>query len=233
MKKWFDYQIRTQALGTDYENRFGLVMNVNDELSSTFTDITSMHQSGVLETREMNIYLTEDWIDKTVASTGGEVSKEQYMAWVNEYRELVDGHGHEYIYSSNEFTDNRFTTLEEKLNDVFAKRLNLKRETLKSRIHVEKPGHYFMLHHDRNVFKNWSNKDIAYKEDETLHNTKVYVVFLDDQKMGQMMQFGLQNIHWKKGDVFYFEHQTVPHCTCNVGFDTNYIMVINGIPNDR
>jgi hypothetical protein len=233
MKQWFKYQLETQILGTDYENRFGLVTNINDELSSIFSEIVSMHESGELETNQMNIYLTEDWIDKAVASTGGDVSKEQYMEWVNEYKELVEGHGHEYIYSSDEFSKNKFTIIEEKMNEILSQKLNLKKESLRSRVHIENPGRYFMLHHDRNVFKNWTDKNVTYENDKLLHNTKVYIVFLADQKMGQMMQFGLQNIHWKKGDVFYFEHQTVPHCTCNVGFDPNYIMVVNGFANDK
>jgi len=222
MKKWFEYQQKVQSEGKDCKYDWRKETNILEYIRDDVDKIIEGFYNKTIPTADMNVYINEDWINRAVSGTQGEVTKEQYLDWLEEYKELVAGHGHTYMYDMGD--------LEKSIKTSICEKLNLKIDATGIRIHVEEPGHYFMLHLDRNKFRKWQEHDLPYAQDAELHNAKTYIIFLSDQKAGHMAQIDGTNINWNRGDVFYIEHQTISHCTANVGFDNNFVMVVNGEP---
>jgi hypothetical protein len=54
------------------------------------------------------------------------------------------------------------------------------------------------------------------------------IVFLDDQKEGQVWKQGNEYIHWKKGDCITWPWRDIPHGTCNFGHDPRPTLNITG-----
>jgi hypothetical protein len=222
MKKWFDYQMQTQVKNLDWENHVHKMPSIAEPLSEIFEKIKTGFHDGSLKSQKRNVYINQEWIRKAITGTGGEVTENEYRTWLLEYPELVMGHGHQYI---SEFGD-----FEAELYETYSKFYNLKPDTVGIRVHIEQPGQYFMLHLDRNLYNRWqvSTEEPTYKENTAYHTRNVILTFMNDQELGQMVQFGRQNITWNKGDSITFEHQSVPHCTANVGFHTNFYMAVTG-----
>ena len=226
MKKWVEYQLKTQVRNFDWENRFWHRGNLFSELGDVFSRIVKGFEDKTVPSVYENVFLREDHIKRTAASTGTDVSENEYRSWLNEYHQLMAGHGHHYI--------NDFGKDSELLKNTFAKKFNLKPETVRMRVQVEEPGKYFVVHIDRHRYRVWDNEpEVRYDKVKAQHSHNIYVTFLQDQQLGQMFQLGTKTIEWKAGDTFAWEHQSVPHCTANAGYWTNYILVTTGDPIDQ
>lgn len=226
MKKWVDYQLKTQVRNFDWENRVHHISNLNQELKDSFERIKNSVKNKTLFSEFENVFLREDHIQRTAASTGGVISENEYRSYLNEYWELMSKHGHWYV--------NDFGPDTEILYSTFISKFNLKPETVRIRLQIEKPGSYFVVHIDRHRYKVWNVNDpeVIYEKVKEQHSHNIYICFFDEQELGQMFCFGKKNIQWVSGDVYTWEHQSIPHYTANVGYHDNYILVITGEPND-
>jgi hypothetical protein len=224
MKKWVEYQLKNQVQNFDWHNKVWRVNNLADSLNHVFDAIREKFESGQLITEYENVFMREDHIRRTAASTGGEISENQYRSWLNEYFDLMAGQRHHYI---NDFFDH-----EDLIRKTFADTFDLKPETVKFRVQVEIPGRYFVVHIDRNRYKAWDQEpEMRYEKVEEQQQHKIFVTFMQDQELGQIFGFGKNTINWNCGDTVTWEHQSVPHYTANVGYHNNFMLVTTGIPN--
>lgn len=54
-----------------------------------------------------------------------------------------------------------------------------------------------------------------------------YIVFLQDQEMGQIFQVGEQYLSWKAGDIYSFPWY-MPHCTANCTAEDRFLLSVAG-----
>jgi hypothetical protein len=223
MKKWLEYQFRTQVKNFDWENRVWMVNNVAQPLGEVFDRVQQKFQAGEVSTEYENVFLREDHIQRTAASTGGEISENEYRSYLNEYFDLMAGQRHHYI------TD--FGSDEDIIRNTFANTFDLQPDTVKFRVQVEVPGKYFAVHIDRNRYKVWDQEpEMRYERVVEQQQHRIFVTFMQDQELGQMFGFGKNTINWLRGDTVTWEHQSVPHYTANVGYHNNYMLVTTGMP---
>ena len=78
MRKWVEYQLRTQQRNTDWENRLWRFENVADKLGEAFERIKQGYKDKTLSSQFENVFLREDYIARTAASTGGDVSENDF-----------------------------------------------------------------------------------------------------------------------------------------------------------
>ena len=224
MKKWLDYQFKTQVKNFDWENRVWMVNNVAEPLGQAFDNICKKFESGQVSTEYENVFMREDHIQRTAASTGGEISENEYRSYLNEYFDLMAGQKHHYI--------NNFFGHEELIRNTFASTFDLKPDTVKFRVQVEVPGRYFAVHIDRNRYKAWDQEpEMRYEHVVEQQQHRIFVTFMADQELGQIFGFGKKTLNWSCGDTVTWEHQSVPHYTANVGYHNNYMLVTTGMPN--
>lgn len=223
MKKWVEYQLATQIRNSDWDNRYQLAGNLQQDLAPAFARIIEGVETKKLTAEFENVFLREDHIKRTAASTGGEVSENEYRSWQNEYWELMSKHGHWYV---NDFGADR-----DLIYNTIAEKFKLKPDTVKIRLQIEKPGHYFIVHIDRHRYRVWNmDQEVRYEKVKEQHSHNIYITFLQDQQLGQMFGMGYGTLRWQAGDTYTWEHQSVPHYTANVGYWTNYILVTTGEP---
>jgi hypothetical protein len=224
MKKWLEYQFRTQVKNFDWDNRVWPVDNLAESLGPAFDNIREKFESGQTVTEYENVFMREDHIRRTAASTGGEISENEYRSYLNEYFDLMSGQRHHYI---NEFNGN-----EDLIRQTFADIFDLQPDTVKFRVQVEVPGRYFAVHIDRNRYKVWDQEpEMRYEQVAEQQQHRIFVTFMQDQELGQIFGFGKKTLNWSRGDTVTWEHQSVPHYTANVGYHNNYMLVTTGMPN--
>lgn len=224
MKKWLEYQFRTQVKNFDWDNRVWWVDNLAERLSPAFDSIRKKFEAGQTFTEYENVFLREDHIQRTAASTGGEVTENEYRSYLNEYHDLMAGQRHHYI--------NEFGGYEDLIRQTFADTFDLQPDTVKFRVQVEVPGKYFVVHIDRNRYKVWDQEpEMRYERVVEQQQHKIFVTFMADQELGQIFGFGKRTVNWSRGDTVTWEHQSVPHYTANVGYHANFMLVTTGMPN--
>ena len=103
------------------------------------------------------------------------------------------------------------------------------------KFHNQKPSNNVIMHiDDFTGRKNPENKDTPVSTYENTQIIQRFFIFLDDYKIGQLMQFGNTNIHqWKSGYCFTWEWKDIPHGTANVGYHDRPILVITGWVTDQ
>ena len=223
MRKWIEYQLRTQVKNFNWSDLYYKIDNLFEPLAPVFNDIQFRFDNNKVITEYENVFMREDHIKRTSASTGGDVSENEYRSWLNEYFDLMSGQRHHYI--------NDFNGYEDLIKNTFAERFDLQPDTVKFRVQVEVPGKYFIVHIDRNRYKVWDQEpEMRYEKVAEQQQHKIFITFMQDQELGQIFGFGKNTINWQKGDTFTWEHQSVPHYTANVGYHTNFILVTTGMP---
>ena len=224
MKKWVEYQLKTQVKNFDWENIVHKTNNLAEKLGPVFSRIQSEFEAGLTRTEFENVFMREDHIKRTAASTGGEISENEYRSWLNEYFELMAGQAHHYI---TDFGDDY-----DLIQQTYAETFDLQPDTVKFRVQVEVPGKYFVVHIDRNRYKVWDQEpEMRYEQVAEQQQHRIFVTFFNDQELGQIFGFGKKTLNWDQGDTVTWEHQSVPHYTANVGYHNNFMLVTTGMPN--
>jgi len=108
--------------------------------------------------------------------------------------------------------------LKEKLINIFSFR-----DDLTTFLFTQRPGQISTLHYDR-------KKDIDFglecKEEKKI---KRYIIFLHDQKEGQIFYIGGHFINWKAGDVFSWQQTGYQHGGANFGYHERPAIVVTGV----
>jgi hypothetical protein len=223
MKKWVEYQLKNQVRDFDWDYAQHPVANLAQELAPHTEYIIQGFQDESLPAFFENVFVNPDYIRRTAATTDGDVSEEQFRAWLTEYMDLVSGHGHKYI---REFGDSN-----QAVHDIVNQSFGLDPAHTRIRVQVEEPGHYFMMHLDRHKYQEWTVDDpkkYVYDKNTDFHKHSIYIIFLRDWAQGQVFQMGDNFLKWQSGDVFNWNYRNIPHGTCNFGYETNFVMVITG-----
>lgn len=223
MKKWVEYQLKNQVKDWDWDYAQYPITNLQDKLAPYSQDIIQGFEDESLPAFFENVFVRSDYIKRTSATTDGEVSEEQFRAWLTEYMDLVSGHGHKYIREFGKHTDAVY--------DLINAELDLEPGKTHIRVQVEEPGHYFMMHLDRHKYQQWEVDDpkkYVYDKNTDFHKHSIFIIFLKDWAQGQAFQMGNNFLKWRAGDVFNWNYRNVPHGTSNFGYETNFVMVITG-----
>lgn len=223
MKKWVEYQLKNQVKDRDWEYAQFPITNLQDKLAPYSQAIMQGFSDESLQAFYENVFTRADYIKRTAATTDGEVSEEQFRAWLTEYMDLVSGHGHKYIREFGNHTDSVY--------DIINTELGLEPGKTNIRVQVEEPGHYFMMHIDRHKYQEWEvddPKQYVYDKNEDFHKHSIFIIFLKDWAQGQAFQMGNNFLKWSAGDVFNWNYRNIPHGTSNFGYETNFVMVITG-----
>lgn len=223
MKKWVEYQYKNQIKEWDWDYAQHPVANLSDKLATHFEYVITSFNNESLPSFFENVFIRPDYIKRTAATTDGDVSEDQFKAWLAEYFDLVGGHGHKYIRS--------FGDSNQAIYDIVSSELGLDPTSTRIRVQVEEPGHYFMMHIDRHKYQEWEvddPKNYVYDKNTDFHKHSIYIIFFKDWAQGQAFQMGDNFLKWKSGDVFNWNYRNIPHGTSNFGYETNFVMVITG-----
>lgn len=223
MKKWVEYQLKHQVKDFDWDYAQYPCANLADKLAPHSEYIINGFNDESLISFYENVFIRSDYIARTAATTDGEVSETQFRAWLTEYMDLVNGHGHKYI--------REFGASNQAVYDIVNESLELDPASTRIRVQVEEPGHYFMMHLDRHKYQEWEVDDpkkYVYDKNDDFHKHSIFIIFLKDWAQGQVFQMGNNFLKWQAGDVFHWNYRNIPHGTCNFGYDTNFVMVITG-----
>jgi len=223
MKKWVDYQRKHQIKDWDWDYAQHPVANLSEKLSLHFDHVIEGYKNETLPAFFENVFIRPDYIARTAATTGGDVSEEQFKAWLAEYFDLVGGHGHKYIRN--------FGDSESAIYSIVSSELGLDPASTRIRVQVEEPGHYFMMHIDRHKYQEWEVDDpkkYIYDKNVDFHKHSIYIIFFKDWAQGQAFQMGDNFLKWQSGDVFNWNYRNIPHGSSNFGYETNFVMVITG-----
>ena len=115
-----------------------------------------------------------------------------------------------------------------KSNEVFLAVKNFISDFLKLRDPVIflqdlKPGGITPWHID-------GKKHLEYNlKEEEEHLVERHIIFLEDQKPGQIWQINDDFIKWKIGDILTWSQSTAPHGTANIGYHSRPVLMVTGV----
>jgi len=101
---------------------------------------------------------------------------------------------------------------------------------------VQMPGQCFYWHLDNfgGLLKKFrGDYDRAGVGDIDQRDVMRLVVFLDDQRQGQIWQQGNLLLNWKRGDCITWPWKDIPHGTCNYGHFPRPVLNVTGIVTDQ
>ena len=101
---------------------------------------------------------------------------------------------------------------------------------------VQMPGQCFYWHLDAfgGVLKN-ERGDFEKSSTSDLDQREVMrtIIFLDDQRLGQVWQQGNLSLRWSRGDCITWPWRDIPHGTCNYGHTPRPVLNITGKLTDK
>jgi len=87
----------------------------------------------------------------------------------------------------------------------------------------QRPGQMSPLHYDR-------KKHVCFDIDESeLDRIKRYIIFLDDQKEGQIFYMAGHYFSWKAGDVLSWDQIHYQHGSSNFGYEERPTLLVTGL----
>lgn len=220
MKKWYEWQLKNQVKNKNWVDIVTPVVNLSKELEWFTSFVIDGHKNKTLDCYFDNVFFRSDWTAKASDSTNGEVSESELYNWMHdsEFETLMSRQGVEYIVNFDQETDIKLRKL---LSDC----LNLDESSINFRIHIQRPGEFFALHFDRNKYGQFEIDD---PKNNYETRSKIFLIFLNDRRLGQSFHLGPAQLDWKEGDVFTWEQSDIPHGSANVGLDNRYSIIITG-----
>lgn len=220
MKKWFKWQLENQVQHSVWPTVVEPVNNLSKSLNWFKDCISDGFKNKTLHYYYDNVFYRDDWVKKASTSTNGAVDEATLHAWMHdeETQTLMDNQGVEYIV---EFP----AGVNERLMQTLSDELDLVKDSINVRVHVQRPGQFFALHFDRNKYGQF---DPTNPQDSYETKSKIYLVFLNNQELGQVFQIGHAQVTWLEGDVFTWEQVNMPHGSSNFGFENRYAMLLTG-----
>jgi len=88
---------------------------------------------------------------------------------------------------------------------------------------TQRPGQMAPLHYDRPKYLDFNTTV------ENEKNIKRYLIFLDDQKEGQIFYMAGQYISWRAGDVLEWDQTSYQHGSANFGYYDRPTLLITGV----
>jgi hypothetical protein len=220
MKKWYNWQLENQVQNNNWPSVVKPVANLASELAWFVDSIDQGYNNKTLNYYFDNVFYRSDWLTKASNSTDGNVTAEQLCNWMHdpEYATLMDNQGVEYIVDFDQYTLDQ-------LKNILSNGLNLIKDSINLRVHIQRPGQFFALHFDRNKYKqfNVNNPSECYET-----QSQIFLIFLSDRSIGQSFHLGPAQLDWQQGDTFTWQQVDVPHGSANCGLDTRYSLILTG-----
>ena len=116
-------------------------------------------------------------------------------------------------------------TIEDLVRKIISVKLNFSKKDLVLNVWAQEPGQMAPLHYDK-----LKHRDFNMHEEEEKY-IKRMIVFLDDQKPGQIFYLGGQTVNWKAGDVLEWDQTAYDHGSANFGYHSRPILLITGVIN--
>lgn len=101
---------------------------------------------------------------------------------------------------------------------------------------VQMPGQCFYWHLDNFggvLKKHRGDYDRAADQDLDQRSVMRAVVFLDNQRLGQVWQQGNLMLNWQRGDAITWPWRDIPHGTCNYGHHPRPVLNLTGVVTDK
>ena len=92
--------------------------------------------------------------------------------------------------------------------------------------HIQRPGQILMMHHDiySAVIRD-QDQELAWKPEKL----KRFVIFMEDWRPGHVWSVGNTNwSHWRAGECITWNHNDMPHATCNLSSKPRYSVHLTG-----
>ena len=92
--------------------------------------------------------------------------------------------------------------------------------------HIQRPGQILMMHHDiySAVIRD-KDQELAWKPEKL----KRFVIFMEDWKPGHIWAVGNTTwSHWRAGECITWNHNDMPHATCNLSSKSRYSVHLTG-----
>ena len=163
-------------------------------------------------TTEMAVQYNQEFVDNTVQHHG--IDADTVVQWLNDpefecYRNLT--------FSARVLSSDP-SPLRTLIRDMFG----FDDHKLRIRYQNQRPGKMVPLHLD-------GYKHLYYGlPPEQEHLVRRYVIFLEDQRPGQVWLVNDDFVHWHRGDVLTWSHCITPHGTANFGYNDRPILVVTG-----
>lgn len=216
MKKWFDYQMINQVKNHDWDQYSTPVTNVNHLFRDEFKSIKENYRKGLYWVNFTRFFSDEAYYSK---AGGKEIDRSDLYDMVNdpEFQYLMD-HNRMHVFSLAPEED---VAIRHKLEDL----LGLERDGSKLVVHAQEPGHMISLHIDRIRYEDYTGIKNPLDQ-EPIHLR--YLTFFDDWQWGQFFQLGTDLLKWHAGDIYTWHPRDVPHGSCNVGYETRFLLCLTG-----
>jgi hypothetical protein len=213
MKKWHSKPI------SEVNNK--PVMNIKNEIKfiiNYFKKIESDPNFPEMFTKELSIFpITNESSSKyaTHISDVYNVSKEKVEQWIDNKRYKTLRNQTMSLITLPEILEKK---IKKKMIEIFS----FKNE-IWTFLWTQRPGQMSALHYDR---KKYDLFDLDLKQEDKI---KRYIIFLDDQKEGQVFYIGGHFINWKAGDVFSWDQIYFQHGGANFGYHERPVVVVTGV----
>lgn len=152
---------------------------------------------------------------------------EQIDFCINPVNQQLDEYGSEHKLN-NTLLGQHYFAIDSEICQQINKQFDLEYSGVQ--INVQLPGNITPTHFDRN--RTFFKKKIPSSRSEllTTKNIKKYVIFLEDQKIGQVFVTGNHTVKWKKGTVIEMPWY-MPHATANCSSEKRSLLLVPGIVN--
>lgn len=166
--------------------------------------------------KELPVQYNNEFVENTIKHH--DISRQTIEEWFNDpeyqsYRDLV--------FMAKLLRED----IQSPLRDMIADMFNFNHHKLRIRYQNQKPGKMIPIHLDGYKHHYY---DLPPEEE---YRVGRYIIFLEDQKLGQAWQLNNEWITWKKGDVLTWSHCITPHGTANFGYEERPILVVTGFKN--
>ena len=169
-------------------------------------------------TKESNIFPIENKDSSSYAN----IIADTYHLCKKQVQEWIDDRHYENLREQKINVINLPLSLDKKLKEKLISIFSLRKD-----VHLlfctQRPGQMSSLYYDR---KKEIDFGLECKEEK---NIKRYIIFLHDQKEGQVFYIGGHFINWKAGDVFSWKQTGYQHGSANFGYDDRPAILITGV----
>ena len=230
MKKFFEYQLANCSDRARWIESYRPVANMAQEFDQDFKAIKAFYQlclegkvSGFVQGKLLMAY--DEYITMIEKTYADPVIQQNIRHWARdpEFTFLVDHPSHDFVALKNHMPDTC---------QRLCQRMQIDYNTSWIGLQVQQSGYISALHIDARRHLNGGERtgEAAGHRFENQENADYHrwIVFLDDWKMGQVLQFGTEFLKWLAGDAFYWNVRDVPHALANIGYEPRFLLLIKG-----
>lgn len=225
MKKWFEYQLINQrdpnyVLGSATAAK----TNVLQHMRLVFDYVKAIYNQPRVTRRAMTAFDHDSGYVDCLRSNVPDIDPAVLESWIydDDYRDLLNRPNYELV----EFNDPSDINL---ILTEFCRAMEIGNGIDQAKphgavkMHVQHPGQMFPLHLDRPQHNDFQ-VNVSSLQQTPSHQR--YLIFIEDQKPGQLFQMDYDLLHWRAGDVFTWNARNTMHGSANVGYWSRFMLMI-------